>query len=173
MRQDVLNNEPKDKYSMFPNFLVDNGVLAVMTPVETKIYLTISRGCSNKRKICRYSIKTISDKSNIWIGTVYNAIKGLDDLKVIKTWVHKLENGKIRVKRYFQLTWESYSLAEVFKRQEIQKEKRERIIEKHTASITKAREKKAENQKARKELSNSMSGSNSNIGKKEDLRVSI
>lgn len=110
-------DDHKSHYAMFPNNLIDSGALAVMSPIEAKVFLVIARGCSNKRRICRYTIEHIIEKVGHHKNVVYQAIKGLGALGVVKTWRYNDKNtDKIRGKRYFQINWEVYSLSETMRR---------------------------------------------------------
>jgi|GEM_PF-3358685 len=126
------------KFTTFPNFIVDYGILQRMTPAEAKVYLVIARSCSNKTKIGKYSIQGIISKAGIHRVTAFKAIKGLEKLKVIKTWIHRI--SKYKSKKFFQLNRETYSMGEILRRIDTHDKKTKKLAETHKERLIKAKE---------------------------------
>lgn len=131
-------SQPKRNYSRFPNSIIDNGILGVMTPIETKVAMIIYRGCSNNKGICRYSIETIIKKSGHHRDSVFTALKGLYKLGIFKSWLCRDKSTeKLQTKRYFCINWDGGSLAGVFKRQRAIQEKKKRCRERNNLKSNK------------------------------------
>jgi hypothetical protein len=112
-------------FFMFPNYLIDQGIFALMTPYEAKVLMVIARGCSNEKGNCCYTMESLAKKTGLNIKTIYSVMNGLERFKVIKKWHKQIAPNKL--KNFYRISWGGAGIRESFEHDEaVKKESAER-----------------------------------------------
>lgn len=83
---DKPKTKRNDLYNKFPQWLVDNGVIAIIQPKALRVYCVLLRYADFTTGNGRVGNERISRESGVYISSVPACIKFLEGLGIISTW---------------------------------------------------------------------------------------